>query len=305
MKRWFSLILITATLALAACGDKEPVVTIHTPYGDMKVVLYNQTPEHKESFLRMAEAGEYDSTIFHRVIDQFMIQGGDISRINPDAEDKTIPFEYEADLIHRKGALAGARIGERGNPTRASGTQWYIVQGDKFVDDQADLANSRMMDRSLQTLLGMLFSKPEYQALQRKVQDQQAGLSGTEFREWLYTDEEINAAIEKEYTHPVPMVKYTADQYSIYANEGGTPHLDGGYTVFGQVIQGIEVIDKIAAVETYTMGEAGRLPNITPDQPKEDIKMYMTIELLSPKDIEKEYGFVFPSMEEGDGTESI
>jgi len=282
-------------IGLAACGDKEPVVTIHTSFGDMKVVLYNQTPQHKESFLRLATAGEYDSTIFHRVINNFMIQGGDIARVKPEAPDVTIPFEYVPEFYHKKGALAGARIGERGNPARNSGAQWYIVLGQPYSEEDATRANDRMQTQSLNTLLGMLFQKTEYQDLQRKLQDLQAGLSAQEFRDRMFTDPELVAALEKEFSQAVPQVKYTEEQLATYAELGGTPHLDGGYTVFGQVIDGLDVIDKIAAVETHRQAQP---PRITPDQPKEDIKIWMSVEMMTLKDIEKEYGFVFPGAEE-------
>ncbi|MEL6534586.1 MAG: peptidylprolyl isomerase [Bacteroidota bacterium] len=290
MKRWIPLFALLL-LGLAACGDKEPVVTIHTSFGDMKVVLFNQTPQHKESFLRLADAGEYDSTIFHRVINNFMIQGGDIARVKSDAPDIEIPFEYVPEFYHKKGALAGARIGERGNPARNSGAQWYIVLGQSYPEEDAIRANERMQVQSLNILLGMLFQKTEYQDLQRKLQDLQAGLSSEEFRDRMFTDPELVAAIEKEFGKAVPKVDYTEEQLATYAEVGGTPHLDGGYTVFGQVIEGLDVIDKIAAVETHRQAQ---YPKITPDQPKEDIKIWMTVELMSLKDIEKEYGYIFP-----------
>ena len=291
MKRWvlplFALVLMTA---LTACGDKEPVVTIHTPYGDMKVVLYNQTPEHKESFLRLAESGGYDSTIFHRVIQNFMIQGGDRSRLpEVTTRDANIPLEYNPMLFHRKGALAGARMGERSNPSRASGTQWYIVQGETYNAEDVKAANMRMQVQSMNMLLSMLFMKPEYNELRTRLETLRVELSPEEFTERLFTDPELQQAMAKEFEQPVPNVKYSEEQLEVYATEGGTPHLDGGYTVFGQVIDGMEVIDKIAAVRT-SRGQSGYMP----DQPLEDIKLYMTIELVPIKEIEKQYGFVFP-----------
>lgn len=295
MKRWGALILIfVAAIGLSSCGDKEPVVTIHTSYGDMKVVLFNQTPAHKESFVRLANDGGYDSTIFHRVISQFMIQGGDRSRLKPGLEDADLPFEYVPELFHRKGALAGARMGERSNPERNSGTQWYIVQGQTYNEADAQAANAGMTQQGLNTLLTMLFSNSEYEELRGELMALQPTMTREEFGDQLYTNPKIVEALEKEFGAAVPKVSYTPEQLEVYANEGGTPHLDGGYTVFGQVIQGMDIIDKIAQVETVS----GGVPGYTPDQPKEDVTMYMTVELMTPKQIEKKYGYVFPGSEE-------
>ena len=296
MKRWTLLGLLVMVLGFSACGDKEPVVTIHTPYGDMKVVLYNQTPQHKENFLRLANDGQYDSTIWHRIIKDFMVQGGDINRIHPGTIDYTIPYEYDPRLIHRKGALAGARMGERSNPARASsGSQFYIVQGRTYSKEDVVAANTNMLMGGLNTLLQMCFQKEEYQPLRNELITLQQNLTPFEFQERLFTDEKIREALTSEFGNPVPKVEYTEEQFDIYATEGGAPHLDGGYTVFGQVIEGLEVIDKLAAVETH---RENNFPEYTVDQPMEDVTMWMSIEMLSPKQIEKEYGFVFPSTEE-------
>lgn len=197
-----TLLLCTLLLTIAAFAmAKNRKVKVITPYGTMVIHLYDQTPKHRNNFLKLSRQHFYDSTLFHRVIKQFMIQGGD-----PDSKHAkpgaalgngdvgyTIPAEFQLDLFHRKGALAAARDN---NPAKASsGCQFYIVQGKVFTDEQLDqLEKTRLGGR-----------------------------------------------------------KIPVDQREIYKTQGGSPHLDQNYTVFGQVIKGLDVIDKIAAVKTDSL----------------------------------------------------
>jgi peptidyl-prolyl cis-trans isomerase B (cyclophilin B) len=180
---------------------------IHTDYGDIKGVLYNDTPKHRDNFVKLVEAGWYDGSPFHRVIESFMIQGGS----NADGKQDpgyTVPAEILPNHFHKKGALSAARMGDQVNPEKASsGSQFYIVQGQTFTGAMLDNMEAR---------------------------------SG---------------------------VTYTEEQRETYENVGGTPHLDGAYTVFGQVADGFDVIDRIAAVKTG--------PG---DKPLEDVTM--TIEII-------------------------
>lgn len=195
MKKQLLLIclLLVATTAVA----KHRKVKIITPYGKMIVRLYDETPQHRDNFIKLVKQHFYDSTLFHRVINNFMIQGGDPESkgAKPGMElgngdvGYTIPAEFMLDLYHERGALAAARDD---NPAKASsGCQFYIVQGKKWTDDE--------LDKLEQTRLGG-----------RKI--------------------------------PV-------DQREIYKTFGGTPQLDQSYTVFGQVVKGYNVIDKIATVK--------------------------------------------------------
>jgi cyclophilin family peptidyl-prolyl cis-trans isomerase len=202
----------------APTGNK---VKISTPYGDMIAILYDECPEHKANFLKLADEGFYDDLLFHRVIQGFMIQGGDpnsrgadpAARLGSGGPGYTVPAEFNPNFVHKKGALSAARQGDQVNPEkRSSGSQFYVVQGKK---------------QSAEALVGM--------------EKQVAASSRTEFK---YTDDQINA----------------------YVEEGGTPFLDMNYTVFGEVISGLEVIDKIAAVQTR--------PG---DRPVEDVTMRITI----------------------------
>ena len=196
-------------------NEERPRVQIITGFGNLTLELYNETPEHRDNFLKLVEEGFYDGTLFHRVINGFMIQGGD-----PHSRDAvpgeplgsggpgyTIPAEIEDEFYHQKGALSAARQGDQINPERrSSGSQFYIVHGRRFSNEELDRMEQQM-DR-----------------------------------------------------------EFTAEQREAYTTVGGAPHLDGGYTVFGQVISGMEIIDKIATVETG----AG-------DRPKEDVVMEVVI----------------------------
>ena len=198
-------------------GSTEKVfyVKIETSYGDMVVKLYNETPLHRDNFIKLVKEGTYDGLLFHRVINQFMIQGGDPKsrtakpgQMLGDGElGYTIPAEFVPGLFHKKGALAAARQGDEVNPKKASSScQFYIVQGTTWDANRLKMVEQRM------------------------------GKS------------------------------YTPEEAEVYATLGGTPFLDGDYTVFGEVVEGMEVIDKIAAVPCGPM-----------DRPVEDVKMKMSI----------------------------
>jgi cyclophilin family peptidyl-prolyl cis-trans isomerase len=186
--------------------EKEYVVVIHTDMGDITVKLYNETPLHRDNFIKLVNEGYYDGSIFHRIIKDFMIQGGGGASGNEDPGYK-IPAEILPQFYHKKGALAAARMGDHVNPKKeSSGSQFYIVQGRTFTQ---------------QDLMGF---------------GQRMGKT------------------------------FAAEQIKTYGTLGGTPHLDGDYTVFGEVISGLEVVDKIAAAQTG----AG-------DRPVKEIKMRMSV----------------------------
>lgn len=195
--------------------EKTTMIIISTDLGEMKAVLYNETPLHKENFIKLAKEGYFDGCLFHRVIDGFMIQGGD-----PDSKTAkpgqmlgqggpgyTIPAEFKQELIHKKGALAAARMADQVNPQKASsGSQFYIAQGKSYTENELNMLSSRM---------GKAFNK---------------------------------------------------QQMETYTTVGGVPFLDYEYTVFGEVVEGLEVIDKIAAVEKDRR-----------DRPVQDIKMTIKV----------------------------
>lgn len=215
------LIIVLMSFSLFKKEPKEPKVLIATSYGNITLKLYNETPKHRDNFIKLVKEGFYNETLFHRIIQNFMIQGGD-----PDSKNAAkgialgegdvgyiIPAEFTSKYIHKKGALAAARQGDNINPEKASsGCQFYIVQG-----------------------------KP-------------------------ITKEDLDKLLKRKNSNKTEPIIYTDEQYKIYETIGGTPHLDMDYTVFGEVIEGLDVLDKIAAVEKDKR-----------DRPIEDIKMTIKI----------------------------
>jgi peptidyl-prolyl cis-trans isomerase B (cyclophilin B) len=266
-------LLIGLTLTLSACAKKDYLITIKTSYGDMKVILYDQTPQHKENFLKLAESGDYDSTIFHRVMGDFMIQGGDVNAKpgNEKKIDYKIRAEFVDTLFHHKGALAAAREPDNGNPTKASsGCQWYIVQG--IVFGEGELTTDM---QKINEYLKQLIAKPEYANLQEELSRIYYDEGEAAFNKKLM---DLKPILEKEFNENFDM-DFSADRLELYTSIGGTPHLDDSYTVFGRVVEGLDVIDKIAAVETGNR-----------DKPVEDVYMTVEVEKMNVKKLKKLYG---------------
>jgi len=219
MKKLFTLIFLLTTISAFAGGPKNQYVRIKTSYGECIIRLYNETPKHRDNFIKLTKKGLFNGTLFHRVIQNFMIQGGDPDSKNakPGIElgngdvGYTIPAEFRDSLFHKRGVLAAARDD---NPQKASsGCQFYIVEGKRLSDAKMDsLEQGRLKG----------FKIPEWQ------------------REW-------------------------------YRSVGGTPQLDHGYTVYGEVVSGIDMVDRIAAVKKDER-----------DRPVTDVPM--TVELLSKKE---------------------
>jgi len=265
--------IVSFILSMTACAKKKDyLVTIKTSYGDIKVILYDQTPKHKESFLKLAKNGDYDSTLFHRVIKDFMIQGGGANAKagNKDRTNITIPAEFVDTLFHHKGALAAARQRDNVNPSKASGVQWYIVLG--VVYDKEELTTDM---QKISKYVKQLMEIPEYAGLQEELtkiyyeEGQEAYAQKLkELKPVL--EEKFNTTFEKD---------FPADRLSAYTTIGGTPHLDDAYTVFGRVVEGLDVVDKIAAAKTASR-----------DKPVEDIFITMDVKEMSVKKLKKLYG---------------
>ena len=250
-----------------APAETEHIILISTEYGDMKVKLYNQTPKTRDNFLKLAQQGFYDSLLFHRVIKEFMIQGGDPDSKNAAAGvglgggdvGYTIPAEFHDSLYHKKGALCTAR---RETPEKASsGCQFYIVQGKKFTDAELDqmeqnINNSTRPQFAFQTII----NRPENAALKEQF---------TRYQQNKQRDS-LNAlvanTIQPMINAEVNPFKYSEKQRTEYKTVGGTAMLDQNYTVFGEVIEGLDVIDKIAAVTTSSG-----------DRPANDVRMKMKV----------------------------
>lgn len=253
------LALIVAVPALTSykSADKRTKVLIHTEFGDIKIVLYDETPKHKENFLKLVKDHTLDSTLFHRVIKNFMIQGGD-----PDSKKAlpgqmlgngtmgyTIPAEINPNLFHKRGVLAAARMGDDVNPNReSSACQFYITQGKKFTDAGLDSVQTMRIDMPVkQALFNKIIDDPANAALRLSFVKAQMRYNQTRNPDSLnYYSAIINPMVEAEFAK-TPHRVITKEQREVYKTIGGTPHLDGAYTVFGEVISGMEVIDLIAA----------------------------------------------------------
>lgn len=249
----------------------EEVVVISTSYGDMIVRLYDATQEHKSNFLKLTKEGFYDSTTFHRVIEGFMIQGGDPNSKDDDLRNDgqggpgyTLPAEIVRGYIHKKGALAAARIGNEANPAmRSNGSQFYIVHGRERTERDIDQLMAQANNNIEQGLITAYVSAPENTELKQRID--QARMDGNQgvVRDIL---DEIKPLATKDFE---PIV-YSPEQREIYIKQGGVPYLDMSYTVFGEVIQGLAVVDSIAqAKKTYA------------DRPVEDIPMILRVQTMT------------------------
>jgi cyclophilin family peptidyl-prolyl cis-trans isomerase len=221
-------------------------VSIKTTLGVIKVRLYDETPIHRDNFILLVNSQFYEGIIFHRVIKDFMIQGGDGStrpssskHFNDTLDKYTIPSEFQNQLFHKKGALAAARQGNEVNPEmRSSGTQFYIVQGVKYSDAELDRAENQINNNIRQA---------RYIKLIRDLSDSSRvyGLNLTESQIQEKATLRLFETLDKSGEYKIP-----ENQRNIYKNVGGTPRLDGTYTVFGEVVDGLDVVDKIAGVKT-------------------------------------------------------
>ncbi len=254
-----TIIIAFLALLFVACNSKpkDTLVSIQTPYGEIIVKLYDSTVKHKENFINLADAGYFDSTLFHRVIEKFMIQGGDPTSRHAEAgaflgdgdTNYTIPFEYIKSYLHKRGAFAAARENDDINPLKASSaSQFYIVQGKVFTNDELDAVELKVERRTKQYIMMDMLKK------EGKEDDLKAFRQMVDNRDTAnirLVIEKYRNAVEAQYMRNKPF-KITDEQRRVYTSVGGTPHLDGAYTVFGEVISGMEIVDKIAAVKTDT-----------------------------------------------------
>ena len=243
-------------------NNKMTKVKLETTMGNIVVELYNETPQHRDNFIKLVKEGYYDGVLFHRVIKDFMIQTGDgnSKTAGPDTMlgDGDPGYTIEAEFVypkyfHKRGALAAARTGDQVNPERrSSGSQFYIVTGKVYSSEELKMMTQRMGDMKKQEIFRRLLNenRAKVEALQQS-QDM-AGLQALQNE--LIQQTEAEAA-----QSPLTM---TDEQIDAYTSVGGTPHLDGQYTVFGEVLEGMDVVDKI---QNTTTGRA--------DRPTVDIKI--------------------------------
>ena len=279
MKRNLIVLLTILVCGLTACKpgqkkdgnmEKETKLKIETSAGDIIVKLYNETPKHRDNFIKLAEEGTYKGTLFHRVIKDFMIQAGDPESKNAPkgkmlgAGDVgyTVPAEFVyPKYFHKKGALSAARQGDNVNPKKeSSGCQFYIVTG-KVYNDSTLLGMEHQMNQArLNNAFNALAQKHMKEIYKMRKDGDQEGLMN--LQDTLIAQAEAQVAGEPEF-------RFTPEQVKAYTTVGGTPHLDGEYTVFGEVVEGMDVVDKIQQVKTDRS-----------DRPEEDVKIENPLYLL-------------------------
>ncbi len=265
---------------MMACGQKSPhynpdmyIIEMKTSLGTMVFELSNLTPQHRDNFVKLVQEGYYDGLAFHRVISNFMIQGGDPDtrdfkpgkQYGSGGPDYTIPAEIVPELFHQKGALAAARQGDQVNPEkRSSGSQFYIVQGEILDSSKLEQYAQQLAHHSKMSLAN--------RAVQSYFQAHEKELRAMPTEQ---AQEKLNE-IGTEAYQKAPAASFTPEQRKAYVTMGGTPHLDHEYTVFGQLIEGFDVLDKIAAVEKDQA-----------DCPKEKVEIISCKVIQTPKALKK------------------
>lgn len=237
-------------------------VELKTTLGDIVVKLYNETPQHRDNFVKLVKEGYYNGVLFHRVIKDFMVQTGDGNSKTATKDQMlgngdpgyTIPAEFVyPQYFHKKGALAAARTGDQVNPERrSSGSQFYIVTGKTYGEAELNMMEENLGFKKKQAIFNQLAMQHRDEIMEMQRNGDQAGLSKLQ--------QELIPLVEAEYAKAP--AKLTAEQRQAYSTIGGTPHLDGEYTVFGEVVSGLEVVDKIQNVQTGVN-----------DRPVDDVKI--------------------------------
>jgi len=283
IKRSLFLVLLISLLTKAYSQKKDFIITIKTNYGEMVVILYDETPKHKANFIKLTQEHYFDSLLFHRVISGFMIQGGDPNSkkakpgesLGNGGPNYTIDAEFNPKLFHKKGALAAARTN---NPEKASsGSQFYIVQGTVITSSAAD--ELKVDQPKLKQGLQQFLSKPENMNLRDSLSKLYSTATKDAFNKKIFS---LIPQIEKE--TGMKITKDTSPEIiKTYTTIGGVPFLDGDYTVFGEVIKGLDVIEKIANVKKDGA-----------DRPLEEVRMFVSVQELSKKKITKLYGYQYP-----------
>ena len=269
MKKITFLLLFALLTIFTSCGqpDKDKYVLIETEYGNMKIKLYAETPEHQANFIKLAEQGFYNGQIFHRVIHGFMIQGGDPDSKNaqPGAlvgtggdQSFTLPAEFNNRFYHKRGALSAARKGDQVNPEkRSSGSQFFIVQGTPLTKAEIeDIQKSKNLQRG-QGIFFRLVNENKEKIAQLRAAGKAEELNALAA--------ELQKKAEEESKQGTDYI-FSPEQIEAYTTIGGCPALDNEYTVFGEVTEGLDVIDKIAAQMTDQN-----------DRPLKDIKFKVTV----------------------------
>ena len=260
MRKYYILLLIMATLT-GSCGAKtadgsnsgeaETEVLFKTNVGDFRVKLYNETPEHKNNFIKLVQENMYDSLLFHRVIRNFMVQGGDPESKNAPKGERlgagdlgyTLPAEFIfPKYYHKRGALSAARQADQVNPDRrSSASQFYVVTGKKYSESELHDMARQLNQQERQNLFNNLCTERRDEIIRMQRENDEAGLTRLE--------KELNQQLDSITSKTGPF-KFTQEQISTYTTIGGAPFLDNQYTVFGEVVEGMETIEKIEKART-------------------------------------------------------
>lgn len=288
MKKLFTLIFLPALILSCSGSDStesatDDIVKVSTEYGDIYIALYDETPIHKENFLKLASDGFYDSTTFHRVIEGFMVQGGD-----PFSKDTiafndgqggpgyTLDAEFNSEFIHKRGAIAAARLGDQQNPERkSSGSQFYIVHGREVNDAELDQIEDRVNRMMEEDLIRQYVEEPENSDLLNEIVS-------------LQQEQNIDSLqVVFERIAPVALAgferwEYSPEQRSAYQTLGGAPFLDQNYTIFGEVIEGMAVVDSIVVVEKDQR-----------NRPLDNIPMSITVETMEKSEITEKFDYSY------------
>lgn len=250
MKKLVVLFVFTCFLVNISSGlsskKREAKFQIVTEFGTIKIKLYNETPLHRDNFIKLTKEGFYTDLLFHRVINRFMIQGGDPDSKNAEAEKLlgngdlgyTIPAEINSKFFHRRGVLAAAREGDQVNPEKkSSACQFYLMQGKVFRNGELDSLQTKLQDSRKMNLIQTKIKAIEAELNQLGSEGKQSEITA-----------QINAlreAVENEIKQ-LPPIRFSDEQRQAYTTVGGYPSLDNNYTIFGEVMEGMEVIDQIA-----------------------------------------------------------
>jgi len=252
MKKYILLCLfaLIASATMSSAQTKYPTVIITTNYGNMKVMLYDDTPNHSEYFLKLVKQGYFDGTLFHRVIENFMIQGGAQDSRNAPAgvtigsgrTDMEIMPEIRPNHYHKKGALAAPRRGDKENPQKKSDmSQFYIVQGTIYTPGRLD---------TLEMAVNVPIKNKIIRAHYSPHKEELARLKSTDPHAFNAKLDSVLHIVDSLYSAAPGTFFFSPEQKADYSTRGGVHHLDGEYTVYGEVIEGLEVIDRIAALPT-------------------------------------------------------
>lgn len=270
MKKIALLFLFAGLFVNLSCGlsnqTTETKVQIETEYGMIKIKLYNETPLHRDNFIKLIREDFYTDLLFHRVIKGFMIQGGDPQSKNAEPGKQlgngdlgyTIPAEINPKFFHKRGVLAAARMGDQVNPEkRSSASQFYIMQGKVFRPGELDSLQAKLEESRRMSM---------FQAKLKTIEPEMNKL-GAEGKqdEMMARFNSLKSEVEAE-TAKLPPIKFSEEQRKTYTTVGGYPSLDNNYTIFGEVLEGMDVVDKITeeAVDQF-------------NRPQKDIKFKITL----------------------------